>query len=128
MEVFNNKQDVMITLLLWVARIGSIFSIALVLLFFAGGHFNPAQVAWKEWIGLVFFPVGVVLGLVIAWKREALGGFISVLSVSAFYLVYGLILSGNIAQGSAFCMFAAPGAFFLIHWQLSHQATEVIAR
>lgn len=128
MDVINNKQDLMMLILLWLARIGSLFSIALLLLFFVGGHFNPAHIAWKEWVGLIFFPVGVVLGLVIAWKKEALGGFISILSVSAFYLVYGLILSGNIAQGMAFGMFAAPGAFFLIHWLLSHQPTTAMSK
>jgi hypothetical protein len=37
-------------------------SIELILLFFAGEGFAPAKIAPKEWIGLVFFPIGVVAG------------------------------------------------------------------
>jgi hypothetical protein len=101
------------------ARIGSIASLGLLLLFFVGEGFSPARVALKQWAGLAFFPVGVVAGMVVAWRREGLGGGITVLSLLAFYGVYGALLSGDFPRGWAFIVFAAPGGLFLAYWLLS---------
>jgi hypothetical protein len=62
-----------------------VISIGLILLFFVGEGFSPAQVAPKEWVGLVFFPIGVVVGMVVAWRKESWGGGITVVSLFAFY-------------------------------------------
>ena len=51
----------------WLARVGSLVSIALLLALFIGEGLHPAQVAPHEWVGLLFFPVGVVVGMVVAW-------------------------------------------------------------
>lgn len=104
----------------WFARICSIASIALILLFFMGEGFDPSRVSFKEWVGLLFFPVGVIAGMIIAWRNEGIGGAISVLSLLGFYLIYGLLLKSRLWQGEAFIVFAFPGILFLLYGFIFH--------
>ena len=90
-------------------------SIGLISLFFIAGGFHVTQIAVKEWIGLAFFPLGVVIGMIIAWWKEGLGAGITLASLFAFYGVYGFIFGSHIG-GWAFIAFAAPGFLFLLHW------------
>ena len=100
----------------WLARIGSIVSLALLLLFYIGEGFHPAKVAPHEWVGFLFFPIGVAAGMVVGWWREGWGGAITTVSLLAFYGVYGFLLNGSLWQGGAFIAFAAPGMLFLVYW------------
>ena len=102
----------------WIARAGGALSILLILLFFVGEGFHPTQVRPKEWVGLLFFPAGVVAGMIIAWWKEGVGAFITVASLLAFYGVYGYLLGSHI-RGWAFITFASPGFLFLLYWILS---------
>ena len=101
----------------WLARIGSLLSIGLILLFLTGEPFHPTQIPPEQWIGLFFFPLGVVIGMLVAWWKEGAGAGITLVSLLAFYGVYGL-LSGN-RLGGWFVAFAAPGFLFLISSILS---------
>lgn len=102
----------------WMARTGSLLSVGLILLFFIEGEFHPTQIALKEWIGLIFFPLGVVTGLIVAWWKTGLGVGITLVSLLAFYGVYGFLF-GNHLGGWAFMGFAAPSFLFLLYWLLS---------
>lgn len=99
------------------ARVGSIASITLLILLFAGEGFHPSEVAPKEWVGLLFFPIGVMVGMIVAWWKEGLGAAVTVASLLAFYLVYGYFLRNHLG-GWAFITFASPGFLFLLHWLL----------
>jgi hypothetical protein len=66
----------------------------------------------SEAVALGFFPVGVALGFVIAWRREALGGAITVASITCFYLCL-LAVRGRLPGGPYFILLAAPGFLFL---------------
>jgi hypothetical protein len=103
-----------------VARVGSIASVTLLLMFFAGEGIHPSQVAPREWVGLLFFPVGVMIGMIIAWWKEAVGAAVTLGSLLAFYFIYGYLLRYQFA-GWAFVVFASPGFLFLLHWLL-HRA------
>ena len=105
-----------IALLRWIARVWSIASLGLILAFFIGEGFSPAQVSVKEWLGLLFFPVGVVAGMVVAWRHEGWGGGIATASLLAFYGVYGYLLNGAFPRGWAFAAIGAPGVLFLVTW------------
>ena len=98
----------------WLARGTSAVSIALILLFFIG--FRPSQVVPREWIGLMFFPFGVILGMLISWRRELEGSLLSLASLGGFYLVYGVALTGRLPGGWAFLVFTAPAFLFLASW------------
>ena len=99
------------------ARVGSIASITLIILLFMGEAFRPSEISSNEWAGLVFFPIGVTIGMIVAWWKEGLGSAITLLSLLAFYLVYGYLLRNHIG-GWYFLAFASPGFLFLVHWLL----------
>ena len=100
------------------ARIGSIASITLLLMLFAEEGLHPAEISNNEWAGLLFFPIGVVIGMVVAWWKEGVGSAITLGSLLGFYLVWGYLLRNHIG-GWWFLVFASPGFFFLLHWLFS---------
>jgi hypothetical protein len=102
-----------------VARGWSIASLLLIILFFSGERSAAFQMGLREWLGVLFFPLGVSGGMVIAWRREALGGLITLFSLLGFYFIYGYWLSGTFPQGWMFFAFSAPGLLFLVCWLLS---------
>ena len=104
-----------LALLEMLARVASIASITLLLLLFQGEAFNPSAVTPREWAGLLFFPLGVMVGMIVAWWKEGLGAAITLGSLVAFYFVYGYVLRNHIG-GWAFVLFASPGFLFLLHW------------
>ena len=97
------------------ARVGSIASIALLVSIFMGEALQPSDISSNEWAGLLFFPIGVTIGMIVAWWKEGLGSAVTLLSLLAFYLVYGYLLRNHIG-GWAFIAFASPGFLFLLHW------------
>ena len=112
-----------LALIEFLARAGSVISIALLLLLFQAEALHPSEIAPREWFGLVFFPIGIIAGLAIAWWKEGLGTSITLGSLLAFYFVYGYLLEYHIG-GWAFVMFASPAFLFFFHWflrQVSHE-------
>ena len=107
----------------WLARIGSVASIILLVLIFLGEPFRPGEITRNEWAGLLFFPTGVVIGMVLAWWKEGIGSVIAVGSLIGFYLVWGFLLRNHIG-GWAFIAFASPGFLFLLHWLLTSSTRE----
>jgi hypothetical protein len=109
----------------FLARLGSVISITLLLLFFQAEAFHPSEIAPREWIGLIFFPIGIIIGLAIAWWKEGLGVSITMGSLVAFYLVYGYLLQSHVA-GWVFIVFASPAFLFFFHWVLRHSTHEQV--
>ena len=111
----REHETIFLHILRLVARAASVVCIAIILLFFIGEGIDFGSVDAKEWVGLLFFPLGVFVGLVLAWREEVLGGIITIASVAAFYLIYGLLLSGSIRQGWAILPFLVPGVLFVLY-------------
>lgn len=110
-----NRQELskrVVVVLRWVARLGSLFSIALLALFLFGEEMNPSQLTSAEILGLLFFPFGVTVGMLLGWRWETLGGTVTVLSLLAFYKVM-YAASGRFPDGIWFALFALPGLLFL---------------
>ena len=103
----------------WIARIWSIASILLILVMFIGSLFSgdPAIFSLRDIIGLFFFPIGILVGLVLAWRWEGVGGGITVASFFAFYLTLWFF-DGRFPRGPYFALTAAPGLLFLVNWWL----------
>ncbi len=88
MENVNKKSGNLPSLIRRIARIWSIlcfaffvFIIIMEILFPHGGEgWRPRDVALAA-----FIPVGVFLGMALAWRREGLGGAITTLSAIGFY-------------------------------------------
>ena len=92
----------------------SLISITVLLAFVVFDVRTFRQVAPNEWVGLFFFPVGVIAGMLLGWWREVLGGAVTVFSLIGFYLIYGWFLNNQIWLGAWFIVFALPGILFLI--------------
>ena len=123
-NMFSNRNDerAIEMALHWGARVLSLVSTFVIVLFFVGERFEISRVAAREWVGLLLFPLGVIVGFAVAWWKEGLGGAITVACLLGFYLVYGLVLNGRLNQGWAFIVFASPGFLFLLSWLRSRSA------
>ena len=99
----------------WVARAWSAVSVSLVIGFIVGEGVHPSGPG--EWIGFIFFPGGITIGMILAWWKEDLGGVITAASLITFYLVR-LATAGSFPGGLAWFAFAAPGFLFLLSWLL----------
>ena len=106
----------------WIARVLSVLSIGIILLFFIGeADFSaPINISAREWIGLLFFPVGIIVGMVLAWRWEGLGTAITVGSLVTFYVSH-FTMWGSFPRGPFFTMFASPGLVFGASWLLSRK-------
>lgn len=103
------------------ARVWSVASVALVVAFIVGERSNPSGT--DEWLGFLFFPLGICAGMVLAWWREGAGGIVTVASLGVFYL-FRFGTTGSFPEGWAWLTFAAPGFLFLLTWFLSRKASH----
>lgn len=107
----------------WIARIWALGSAALLVPFaFSGGVPTAFEAAM-----LLFFPVGMLLGFAIAWRREALGGAVSVIGLAAMYALMHF-RDGRWPTGPYFVLFAAPGFLFLLSAWLSSRRPRLDAK
>ena len=107
----------------WSARVLSILAVGIILLFAFGEGLNLSLFTARELVLFVFFPLGVCLGMVVAWRWEGLGGGITVASLAAFYLVHRLS-SSSFPRGFAVVALAAPGFLFLLCWLWTRLTTK----
>lgn len=109
----------------WVARAWSVLNVLIVFLFAIGESLRPIgpAPAIQEWIGLALWPVGVAVGLLLAWLRELLGGILTLGCLLAFY-IWTLLRSGHLPQGPFFLLIAAPAFVFLLAGTLSPRAAR----
>jgi len=119
------KSTKLILVLRWMARLGSLVSLAFLLLFFFGEEMHLSQLTTADILGLLFFPVGVTVGMLLGWRRETLGGAVTVLSLLAFYKVM-YAASGRFPDGIWFALFALPGLLFLYCGLSRRQTTRII--
>lgn len=98
----------------WTARVLSVFSTAVLLLFLFGEPFPVENITATQWVAFLLFPIGVVIGFAVAWWREGLGGSITVGSLLAFYLVFTTLMREPLTKGGWFLVFALPAFLFLL--------------
>jgi hypothetical protein len=101
-------------ILRWAARLASLGVIVLLLQFIVGEDFS--RVTTRELVGLLFFPLGVVIGFVLSWWREIWGAALAALSLLGFYLIFGLLLTGKFPGGPWFLIFTSPALLFFASW------------
>ena len=99
----------------WIARILSLLVLGLVLMFAFGEKLDLARFTPRELMLSLFFPLGLCLGLALAWRWEGWGGALAVASMIAFYLADRL-MSGSFPRGVFFPSLAVPGSLFLLCW------------
>ena len=108
----------------WIARLWTIASIGLILLFLVGERSYPGSAT--EWLGFLFFPLGISIGMILAWRREGLGGSITVGSLLVFYGIH-LATADMLPKGWAWPVFGAPGFLFLLCWLRSRKGSAAPA-
>jgi CHASE2 domain-containing sensor protein len=96
-------------------------SVGVILLFFIGEGFDPSKILLSVWPALLLFPLAVVVGMFVAWRREGLGGGLTVAGLAAFYL-YSLLLFGKMPRGPFFLLLSALGFLFLLYHLIRHAA------
>lgn len=110
------------TVLSWTARVWGIAS-ALLLLAFAFGGLEHIRLTASEAVGFLLFPLGVIAGFAIAWRRELAGGLVTAVSLALFYL-WMFARSGRIPAGPYFLLFAAPGILHIASALLAARGTQ----
>ncbi|MFO0977938.1 MAG: hypothetical protein U0996_16150 [Planctomycetaceae bacterium] len=95
----------------WLARLTSVASVGLLSMFLFGGNEGIVPTL-REAVAMAFFPFGVAAGMIIGWKREFLGGVVSILSLAMFYVIMAMTDPGE-SLGPWFLIFTVPGFLFL---------------
>lgn len=93
----------------WAGRLLSLGTIG-VIAAFAFGEGTPKP---SEWLLLAFFPIGLLVGLVLAWWREIPGAVVALGSMAAFYAIC-FVARGGVPTGPWFAVLALPAVVFLI--------------
>jgi hypothetical protein len=107
----------------WVTRVlGSLMAL-LLLTFMIGEGYNPFTMQLRDALKTLLFPASVVVGLLLAWRWEGLGGVITLGGFGGFFL-WERLASGHWPRGWAFHVFTAPAVLFLISWWL-HRPSAV---
>jgi hypothetical protein len=102
-------------IILWFARIWGALVLAFVLVFLFGDLLKGSG-GGSPSISFILMPIGLVVGLGLAFKWEGLGGLIATLSmIGAFVLRPDLI-------GNRFLIaFTVPGLLYLIYWVMANR-------
>ncbi len=117
METQRDEHRASTRLVRWTARLWSIASISIfVLLIIGEGIYYKGPM---EWLGFLFFPVGISAGMILAWWMEGLGGSITVGSLAVFYVIH-FATSGTLPKGWAWLTLSVPGFLFLLSWYKTH--------
>lgn len=98
------------------ARGASLLALAFLLVFLIGELLFPHAPfpdTTRDIVGLLLFPGGFMLGLLLAWRYEVLGGGIALLSMIAFYGWLGW-QDGSLPRGWILPLLALPAALFLL--------------
>ena len=113
---------------LWIARIFGLLFVALVLVIGITAALNPNEPSPtpREWVGIIFFPIGVCVGYVIGWRWQLLGGSVALGSFVAFF-AWLVIERDGIRAWPVFVLFAIPGLLFVFSWFVSRRGGRIAA-
>lgn len=98
-----------------VAQAADVICLAIIILFLTGEDLVFTHLSTIDWVGFLFFPLGVFVGLILAWREELLGGSLVVMSVAGFYFVYGGLLNPAVQQSWTLLPFLIPGMLFIVY-------------
>ncbi len=113
MSTEKSASSFLLHVLRWTARIGSLISIVLLLMFMFGGAEQPPSLNDPAMLGLIFFPITVMVGMLLGWWNDLIGGITTVIGLFGFY-AWHLMESSSLPAGPYFVLFASPGILFLL--------------
>lgn len=113
--------SVSVLVLRWTARLASLVSIATLSLFILGELGTPTPM---EWLKLALFPLGVMAGMMFAWRRPLVGGLFALGSLAAFYAL-ALTMHGSVPGGPWFVIFTSPALLFVLVGAIARRAPSI---
>jgi hypothetical protein len=115
----------LLAIMRWTARIWSIPGIVTLLLpYFVEGLYWLQATSLREVVGhLCFF--AMLVGLIVAWFREDLGGALTAAGFTTFYVTWWA--TGDVPQGPFLALIAAPGFLFFLYWLLSRHMQQTVS-
>ncbi len=90
----------------WMARGLGVVIFLLILAFAFGGQESMSPTR-SEMVGLLFFPVGVLIGFALSWRWEGWGSLFSIVSLACFY-GWLYVRDGSLDAGPYFLWFSLP--------------------
>jgi hypothetical protein len=100
----------------WTAKLLAAALVGLVLVIFVGvtvdGGFNPLKLRGVEPIQMVFFWTACI-GMVVAWRRQMIGGAVSLGGMILFFVVE-FAVRGGMPRGLLLYLMLLPGILFLL--------------
>ena len=123
----DSKKPGTITVIRWIARIWGGLA-ALFLLFIILGHLigdGKGTPGAGEWIALLFFPFGVMVGLFLAYRWEGWGGIVAVGCMIAWHITMQVV-HGNPDFVPFIDAMAAPGLLYILCWLSSRRQGEAL--
>lgn len=127
LEVIMRNQKYIRKSILWMARIWGSLIIVFIMVFLIA-HILEKEPSGegisgtKELITFIFFPILTVIGLVLAYKREGLGGLVASLA-----LITAMSLNSIIDLKFVFLIFP-PGVLYLVYWYLNRKDKQIESR
>lgn len=117
----------LVATLRWSARITSVLAMGIIAIFATSGGGVPSK---AEWIAIALFPAGVLIGMIIAWKREMPGAIISLASLLIFYgyMFAQSAFAADMRYVGNFALFGIPGVLFLAAGLLTRLEKRNITR
>ena len=104
-------------IMIWIARILSVMVIGFLLFFLFGEGLESISVLH------IFFPFGVMLGLILAWLFEGIGATVTIMSIVAFYILHYL-QHGKLPSGPFFLISSIPSVLFLVSMLMRRRMTK----
>jgi hypothetical protein len=103
------------TILRWLARIFSLLPITFVIVTIVHEGSNPIGIIRSTGGLFLFFPIGVSVGFLRAWRWELIGSVVSLANMALFYVMHH-VQRGRYPGGPWFLVFLLPAMLFLASW------------
>jgi hypothetical protein len=121
----KHPMNVISSIFKWIARIASILAIGIIffgdeILRFSSEYINInydfdfSEVYTSKGLLFLYFPYGVVIGMIISWWYEGVGGSVTLLSLIALYIV-GYIYNAEFPSGLTYYILSSPGFLFILY-------------
>jgi hypothetical protein len=116
-------EGLLVRIVRWVARLGSLASLVIVILFVIGERANPLQMGSADQLIFLCFPAAVLGGVLLAWFWEFGGAVFALAGLTAFY-GSTFFLAGTLPRDWRAVAAAAPAVLFLASAMLRRLARK----